>query len=53
MCLKCVEACPTHAIHAVNFPVRKKEEPKTVEPKAASEQTSAAEVNTEKKEENV
>jgi Na+-translocating ferredoxin:NAD+ oxidoreductase RNF subunit RnfB len=53
MCLKCVEACPTHAIHAVNFPVRKKVEPKTVEPKAASEQTSAAEVNTEKKEENV
>lgn len=23
MCLKCVDVCPTHAIHAVNFPARK------------------------------
>ncbi|MBQ0084949.1 MAG: RnfABCDGE type electron transport complex subunit B [Prevotella sp.] len=25
LCKKCVEVCPTHAIHAVNFPVKKEE----------------------------
>ena len=29
LCRKCVEACPTHAIQAVNFPVPKPVEPKT------------------------
>ncbi|MDE7474048.1 MAG: 4Fe-4S binding protein, partial [Duncaniella sp.] len=23
LCRKCVDVCPTHAIHAVNFPVKK------------------------------
>lgn len=27
MCRKCVEVCPTHAIHAVNFPPKKPAEP--------------------------
>lgn len=27
MCRKCVEVCPTHAIHELNFPPRKKPEP--------------------------
>lgn len=36
MCKKCVEACPTHAIHAVNFPAPKPK-PETVEPKEEKE----------------
>ena len=36
MCKKCVEACPTHAIHAVNFPAPKPK-PGTVEPKEEKE----------------
>ncbi len=33
LCKKCVEVCPTHSIHAVNFPV-KKAEPAATESKA-------------------
>ena len=36
MCKKCVEACPTHAIHAVNFPAPKPK-PETVETKEEKE----------------
>ena len=31
LCRKCVEACPTKAIHAVNFPERKSDVPVSVE----------------------
>ena len=33
LCKKCVDVCPTHAIHAVNFPV-KKVEPAQAAPEA-------------------
>lgn len=35
LCRKCVDQCPTHAIHAVNFPVLK---PKTEEPAGTLEE---------------
>lgn len=38
LCKKCVDVCPTHAIHTANFPVKKPVEPKVEEsPKAATE----------------
>ena len=46
LCKKCVEACPTHAIHAVNFPApkpkadaAKADAPKTEAPKAIAEKS--------------
>ncbi len=41
LCRKCVEACPTHAIVAVNFPAPK--------PRPASDGTQTASLNTEEK----
>ncbi|MFC4666548.1 Fe-S cluster domain-containing protein [Falsiporphyromonas endometrii] len=43
LCRSCVEVCPTHAIHELNFPPRKPkaEAPKTDAPKAAAPQAKA------------
>ncbi len=39
LCRKCVEVCPTHAIHDVNFPPRKpKEEQPAAAPQAAAQE---------------
>ena len=48
LCKKCVEACPTKAIHAVNFPAPKPkaEAPATAEAPAAKAETPAAKAET-------
>ena len=40
LCRKCVDVCPTHAIHAVNFPV-KKAQPAPEQPKPQTEVSPA------------
>jgi len=45
LCRKCVEACPTHAIHAVNFPA-----PKAAPAKADETEAKAATQSKERKE---
>ena len=41
MCRKCVEVCPTNAIHAVNFPPKKQEAPVAQEKTVEQENTNA------------
>jgi ferredoxin len=50
MCKKCVEACPTKAIHAVNFPAPKPKPVVEKAPETSEKPDITAKVETKEKE---
>jgi Na+-translocating ferredoxin:NAD+ oxidoreductase RNF subunit RnfB len=45
LCRKCVDVCPTHAIHEINFPPKKEKPEKTAPKKEKAETASVQEVD--------